>query len=65
MKLQFARLCIDCTTVHDGYICPDCGSRQQFPIAAWLDRDKDRDCDLHVYTAEVIELENIFRLKEA
>lgn len=61
MKLKHTRLCIDCTTIHDGYVCPDCGSLQQFPIAAWLDRDPT----MVLATAEVIELERIFRLKDA
>lgn len=60
MKLKHTRLCIDCSEVHDDYVCPACSSRAQFPIAAWLDRDPS----MVTATAEVIELERIFRLKD-
>ncbi len=63
MKLKHTRLCCDCETVHDGYVCPDCGSRAQFPIAAWLNRE-DQKKSLVDQAVEVIELERIFRLKE-
>jgi len=61
MKLKHARLCLDCETIHDGYICPCCMGVNMFPIASWLDRDPT----LAPATAEVVELERIFRLKDA
>ena len=45
MKLEYARLCLDCREVFDqleggrlNLVCPGCGSRQSDRIEPWLNR---------------------------
>lgn len=45
MKLEKARLCIECDEVGEGYICPVCGSDQTWPIIRWLNYDPSEDSD--------------------
>jgi len=40
MKLETARLCLDCEEVTDGATCPACSNKRLWPIALWLDRRK-------------------------
>jgi hypothetical protein len=36
MQLHTARLCLDCQEVHDGKICPVCGSESFAYISRWI-----------------------------
>lgn len=36
MRLQDARLCLDCEEVHDATICPVCGSESFAYISRWV-----------------------------
>ena len=36
MRLRDARLCLDCDEVHDGPICPACGSESFTYISRWV-----------------------------
>jgi hypothetical protein len=36
MQLHTARLCLDCQDVHDGKICPVCGSESFAYISRWI-----------------------------
>jgi hypothetical protein len=36
MKLDAARLCLDCEDVHDGQVCPSCGSEAFAFLTRWV-----------------------------
>lgn len=36
MKLSAARLCLDCNDVHDGAVCPGCGSEAFAFLTRWV-----------------------------
>jgi len=36
MQLHTARLCLDCQEIHDGKICPICGSESFAYISRWI-----------------------------
>jgi hypothetical protein len=47
VELSAAALCLelDCNTVFDrsaGERCPRCGGAESYPLAVWLDRERDR-----------------------
>lgn len=41
IKLDKARLCLDCDTLHDRSACPICGSRAWERVSAWIGGDEE------------------------
>ena len=60
MQLRDARLCLDCEEVHDGTICPVCGSESFTYISRWVPVP-DADRPKRPERAQQTEQANVYR----